>query len=265
MVGRARPGVAFSRGKVSRRVTHALTIRPRTQSTQRAIVLPRLPVRSTGLPSTVSQGAALRLCRRKAYNTANARLSAQAPTRLLCRICRSTWLKVAREETNSPPCGSSYASPDAVLNLIDKRAEVHAALVPGGSAMALSAAGQYIEGFESGDFSALPWTTSGSAYWSVTDSNPITDSYSALALADALVWAGAGSLELTAYAESISFDVDAVCRTLGSEASLDFSVDGGMHWLSADTASYWAVGFSGPERGWAVGPGGRVTRIVLRP
>ena len=46
---------------------------------------------------------------------------------------------------------------------------------------------------------------------------------------------------------------------------LDFSVDGGMHWLSADTASYWAVGFSGPERGWAVGPGGRVTRIVLRP
>ena len=144
MVGWARPDVGLSRGKVSHRVTHAFTTRPRTQSTQRAIVLPRLPVRSTSLPSTVFQGAALRLCRRKAYNTANAWLWAQAPTRLLCRICQSTWLRVAREETNSLPCGSSYPSPDAVLNMIDKKAEVHTALVPGGSAMALSAAGQYI-------------------------------------------------------------------------------------------------------------------------
>lgn len=39
--------------------------------------------------------------------------------------------------------------------------------------------------------------------------------------------------------------------------------DGGATWMAIDTLSYWAVGFASPRAGWAVGPGGRITRISL--
>lgn len=45
----------------------------------------------------------------------------------------------------------------------------------------------------------------------------------------------------------------------------DYSLDGGLTWLLADTQSYWAVGFASPTAGWAVGPGGRITRFSLQP
>ena len=39
--------------------------------------------------------------------------------------------------------------------------------------------------------------------------------------------------------------------------------DDGATWTAIDTVSYWAVGFASPRAGWAVGPGGRITRISL--
>jgi photosystem II stability/assembly factor-like uncharacterized protein len=42
---------------------------------------------------------------------------------------------------------------------------------------------------------------------------------------------------------------------------LDVSHDDGASWTSVNSLAYWAVGFAGPHAGWAVGPGGRITRI----
>ena len=44
----------------------------------------------------------------------------------------------------------------------------------------------------------------------------------------------------------------------------DFSVDGGFSWRAADTRTYWAVSFVSGDRGWAVGPAGRITRFEFR-
>lgn len=44
---------------------------------------------------------------------------------------------------------------------------------------------------------------------------------------------------------------------------LALSRDDARTWTSLDTAAFWAVGFASPRAGWAVGPGGRITRISL--
>jgi photosystem II stability/assembly factor-like uncharacterized protein len=44
---------------------------------------------------------------------------------------------------------------------------------------------------------------------------------------------------------------------------LDYSTDDGANWISLDTLAYWSVGFGSRDVGWAVGPGGRITRIEL--
>jgi photosystem II stability/assembly factor-like uncharacterized protein len=41
------------------------------------------------------------------------------------------------------------------------------------------------------------------------------------------------------------------------------SNDDGRTWTLIDSAAYWSVGFGSPRVGWAVGPGGRITRIEL--
>ena len=41
----------------------------------------------------------------------------------------------------------------------------------------------------------------------------------------------------------------------------DYSVDGARTWLSLDTEAYWGLGFSSPDAGWLVGPGGRITKV----
>lgn len=46
---------------------------------------------------------------------------------------------------------------------------------------------------------------------------------------------------------------------------MGWSRDGGMTWSRADTLPYWAVEFSSPAAGWAVGPSGRLTRIAPGP
>ncbi|HIE92996.1 MAG TPA: hypothetical protein EYQ83_09075 [Acidobacteria bacterium] len=42
---------------------------------------------------------------------------------------------------------------------------------------------------------------------------------------------------------------------------LDWSADGGGTWQSSVTLTYWAVAFSSSGSGWAVGPGGRITKL----
>jgi photosystem II stability/assembly factor-like uncharacterized protein len=44
---------------------------------------------------------------------------------------------------------------------------------------------------------------------------------------------------------------------------MDWSRDRGGTWQSADTLTYWAVAFADAQTGWAVGPGGRVTRLGI--
>jgi len=44
---------------------------------------------------------------------------------------------------------------------------------------------------------------------------------------------------------------------------MDYSVDNGATWFQLDSFDYWSVAFVGPNAGWAVGPGGRITKIAL--
>lgn len=44
---------------------------------------------------------------------------------------------------------------------------------------------------------------------------------------------------------------------------LSFTLDNGATWAPLDSLSHWAVGFASPGAGWAVGPGGRITKISL--
>jgi photosystem II stability/assembly factor-like uncharacterized protein len=44
---------------------------------------------------------------------------------------------------------------------------------------------------------------------------------------------------------------------------LGYSVDGGRTWMPFDTLNHWGVSFIAPDRGWAVGPNGRVTRLSI--
>lgn len=43
----------------------------------------------------------------------------------------------------------------------------------------------------------------------------------------------------------------------------DYSLDGGLTWRAAARVTYWAVSFVSPSAGWAVGPGGRITRFAF--
>jgi len=44
---------------------------------------------------------------------------------------------------------------------------------------------------------------------------------------------------------------------------LALSRDDAATWSALSSNPYWAVGFASPQAGWAVGPGGRITRIRL--
>jgi photosystem II stability/assembly factor-like uncharacterized protein len=44
---------------------------------------------------------------------------------------------------------------------------------------------------------------------------------------------------------------------------LGYSTDDGRSWSALDTLNHWGVAFAAPDRGWAVGPNGRITRIRL--
>ena len=40
--------------------------------------------------------------------------------------------------------------------------------------------------------------------------------------------------------------------------------DEGITWTAIDSFNYWSVGFASPNAGWAVGMGGRITKLSLR-
>lgn len=44
---------------------------------------------------------------------------------------------------------------------------------------------------------------------------------------------------------------------------VSYSTDAGNNWLRLDTLNHWAVSFAAPDRGWAVGPDGRISRIGI--
>ena len=46
---------------------------------------------------------------------------------------------------------------------------------------------------------------------------------------------------------------------------LDYSVDRGLTWIALDTLEYWSIDIATPMAGWAVGPAGRIAKILLRP
>ncbi|MFQ5743657.1 MAG: hypothetical protein ACE5HV_08730 [Acidobacteriota bacterium] len=41
----------------------------------------------------------------------------------------------------------------------------------------------------------------------------------------------------------------------------DYSLDNGATWSALDNLTYWAVAFASPAAGWAVGPGGKITKF----
>jgi photosystem II stability/assembly factor-like uncharacterized protein len=73
---------------------------------------------------------------------------------------------------------------------------------------------------------------------------------------------GALSMDGPVYGASLVPGTEGLVVAVGPRG-LDWSPDGGVNWHSADTLSYWAVAFASPARGWAVGPGGRVTRLAF--
>jgi photosystem II stability/assembly factor-like uncharacterized protein len=73
---------------------------------------------------------------------------------------------------------------------------------------------------------------------------------------------GALSMDGPVYGSSLVPGAEGLVVAVGPRG-LDWSLDGGASWSSADTLSYWAVAFASPARGWAVGPGGRVTRLAF--
>jgi hypothetical protein len=45
---------------------------------------------------------------------------------------------------------------------------------------------------------------------------------------------------------------------------MDWSTDDARSWTRLDTLAYWSVGFARAGRaGWAVGPNGRITKLVI--
>jgi photosystem II stability/assembly factor-like uncharacterized protein len=42
-----------------------------------------------------------------------------------------------------------------------------------------------------------------------------------------------------------------------------FTRDNGNTWTQIDANNYWAVAFASPRAGWAVGNGGRITKLVF--
>jgi len=44
---------------------------------------------------------------------------------------------------------------------------------------------------------------------------------------------------------------------------IDYSIDGGQSWTSLTKLDHWSVAFADETTGWAVGPGGRITKISV--
>jgi photosystem II stability/assembly factor-like uncharacterized protein len=77
-------------------------------------------------------------------------------------------------------------------------------------------------------------------------------------------WSEGGSLAMEGpvYGSALVDGADGVVVAVGPRG-MDWSTDGGATWRSADTLTYWAVAFSSARAGWAVGPAGRIVKLVV--
>lgn len=78
-----------------------------------------------------------------------------------------------------------------------------------------------------------------------------------------LTWAVGGRLAMTGPVYGAAYVPGAPTPTLLAvgPAGADWSTDGGLTWLAADTGSYWGLGLASPRAGWLVGPAGRIVRV----
>jgi hypothetical protein len=74
-------------------------------------------------------------------------------------------------------------------------------------------------------------------------------------------WAAGGALVMAGpvYGSALLGDVAVAVGPRG----MNWSFDGGTSWQASDTLTYWAVAFSSPQAGWAVGPGGRIVKLTV--
>ncbi len=75
-----------------------------------------------------------------------------------------------------------------------------------------------------------------------------------------LTWTSGGALEMEGPVYGSALLMGGAAVAVGPRG-LDWSADGGRTWQSSVTLTYWAVAFSSPGSGWAVGPGGRITKL----
>lgn len=77
-------------------------------------------------------------------------------------------------------------------------------------------------------------------------------------------WTLAGRPTFTGavYGASLVPGADGFAVAVGPQGA-SYTVDGAATWAVLDTLNYWAVGMASRWSGWAVGPGGRITRISL--
>jgi hypothetical protein len=71
------------------------------------------------------------------------------------------------------------------------------------------------------------------------------------------------SFDGAVYGAALVTFLDAAHVLAAGPEGLSWSTDFAQSWVTLDTLTYWAVGFRGPEEGWAVGPNGRLTRVEI--
>ena len=77
-------------------------------------------------------------------------------------------------------------------------------------------------------------------------------------------WQEGGSLTMAGpvYGSALVPGTDGIVVAVGPRG-MDWTTDFGRTWLAADTLTYWAVAYSSADAGWAVGPGGRIAKLVV--
>ena len=98
----------------------------------------------------------------------------------------------------------------------------------------------------------------------VGDAAAVTDNV-ALTHDGGETWTPGARLPFTGAAYGAAWVPDAPTPTLVAVGpkGLGYSLDEGRTWTALDTLNHWGVAFVSPDRGWAVGPAGRITRIRL--
>jgi photosystem II stability/assembly factor-like uncharacterized protein len=80
-----------------------------------------------------------------------------------------------------------------------------------------------------------------------------------------VTWRAGTPTPFAGAAYSVTWVPDAPSPTLvaAGPRGLAFSTDAAATWTLLDTLNHWNVGFAAPDRGWAIGPRGRITRMRI--